>query len=251
MKTPKKNQRGARGNIVASHNRFGDYDRDRVSPTKLSTRALDRAWGNMTDLSDLWNEITEDQREGWWRLAVQVHSRPRLGQHGKLDGRLLFLKLNRVLATCGYPPLLDAPPLPKFTPNPVEGFAISRDRDGVVFKLKVAQTPVEDIMLFASPPRNPGRRYNSDYAFIGLLSPPENGECEFADQYLKKLLEWRRFDNKKYHLPLDGAKVFIRAVQQVNGWESEVAMFSAAALVPPRATKAERARRPPGSAKAR
>ena len=172
MKTPKKNQRGALGNIVASHNRFGDYDRDRVSPKQQFTPATERAWGNMIDLSDLWNEITEEQREGWWRLAVQVHSRTKVGQHGKLDGRLLFLKLNRVLCTCGYPPLRDAPQLPKFSPNPVQAFSISRDVHGVVFKLKVAQTPVEDIMLFASPPRNPGRRYNSDYAFIGLLSPP-------------------------------------------------------------------------------
>lgn len=251
MKTPKKNQRGALGNIVASHNRFGDYDRDRVSPTQQSTRALERVWGNMTDLSDLWNEITEEQREGWWRLAVQVHSRTKVGQQGKLDGRLLFLKLNRVLATCGYPPLIDAPPLPKFSPNPVKGFSISRDRDGVVLKLKVAQTPVEDIMLFASPPRNPGRRYNSDYAFIGLLSPPDNGESEFTDQYLKKLLEWRRFEDKKYHRALEGAKVFVRAVQQVNGWENEVAMFVAAAIVPPKAGRAERETRGSGAPKAK
>ena len=195
----------------------------------------------MADLSDLWNEITEEQREGWWRLAVQVHSRPRLGQKGRLDGRLLFLKLNRVLATCGHPPLLDAPPLPRFSPNPVQAFLITRDRGDVVLKFKVDQTPVEDIMIFASPPRNPGRRYNSDYAFIGLLSLPVDGECEFTDQYLKKLLEWRRFKDKKYHRPLEGAKIFVQAVQQVNGWESEVAMFVASAIVPRRADRAERA----------
>lgn len=53
MKTPKKNQRGALGNIVASRNRFGDYDRERVSPKEQSTPALQRVLGNMTDLSDL------------------------------------------------------------------------------------------------------------------------------------------------------------------------------------------------------
>lgn len=111
----------------------------------------------------------------------------------------------------------------------------------MVLKFKVDQTPVEDIMIFASPPRNPGRRYNSDYAFIGLLSLPVDGECEFTDQYLKKLLEWRRFKDKKYHRPLEGAKIFVQAVQQVNGWESEVAMFVASAIVPRRADRAERA----------
>jgi hypothetical protein len=249
MKTPKKNQRGALGNIVASHNRFGDYDRDRVSPKQQFTPAVQRAWGNMTDLSDLWNEITEEQRDGWWRLAVQVLSRKKVGQQGKLDGRLLFLKLNRVLATCGHAPIIDAPPLPSFSPNPVKGFSITRASDGVVFKLKLAQTPVEDIMLFASQPRNPGRRYNSDYAFIGLVQPPDDGESEFTDQYLKKLLEWRRMENKKYHRPLEGAKVFILAVQQVNGWESDVMMFLTAAVVPRNLGMAERKTRRPGTIK--
>jgi hypothetical protein len=133
----------------------------------------------------------------------------------------------------------------------VKGFSITRARDGVAFKLKVAQTPVEDIMLFASQPRNPGRRYNSDYAFIGLVSPPDDGESEFTDQYLKKLLEWRRLENKKYPRPLDGAKVFILAVQQVNGWESDVMMFVGTAVVPPKAAMAERKTRRPGAAKAK
>ena len=44
MKTPKKNQRGALGNIVASHNRFGDYDRDRVSPTQQFTPATEHSY---------------------------------------------------------------------------------------------------------------------------------------------------------------------------------------------------------------
>jgi hypothetical protein len=250
MKTRKKDQRGALGNIVASRNRFGDYDRDRVSPKKQSTPALQRVRENMTDLSDLWNDITEEQREGWWRLAVQVYSRTKMGQHGRLDGRLLFLKLNRVLATCGQAPLIDPPPLPRFGPNPVKGFSISQAGDGVVLKLTIDQTPVEDIMLFASPPRNPGRRYNSDYAFIGLLSPPYDGESEFTDQYLKKLLEWRRFEDKKYHRPLAGAKVFVRAVQQVNGWEREVATFRASALVPRQADRADRTTRRPRPQKA-
>jgi hypothetical protein len=32
MKRQKKNQRGALGGTVASRNRFGEYDRERVSP---------------------------------------------------------------------------------------------------------------------------------------------------------------------------------------------------------------------------
>ena len=58
-------------------------------------------------------------------------------------------------------------------------------------------------------------------------------------------------ETKKYHRPLDGAKVFIQAVQQVNGWESDVMMFVSAAIVPPRAARAARETRAPGPAKAK
>jgi hypothetical protein len=128
MKTRRKEERGALGHTVASRNRFGDYVRERVVPRNVSTPARRRVWSNMAALSDLWNQITEEQREGWHRLAGQVRTRPRLGQSGRLDGRLLFLKLNSVLATCGRPPLIDPPPLPQFGPNPVRGFAISEAR---------------------------------------------------------------------------------------------------------------------------
>jgi len=245
MKTLEVPQRGSRGNVVASRNRFGDYDRDRVSPDDNATPARRRVWGNMADLSDMWNRISEERRLAWRRLADQLHSRPRLGQYGRLDGRLLFLKLNRVLATCGRAPLLDPPPLPDLSPNPVTEFTITELKSRIALQLRLRKTPAEDIMLFASPPRSPGRAYNSDYGFLGLLPFPYDGLSNFTDQYLTKLKEWRILKEDKYHVPLPGAKIFLRAVQQVNGWENELGMFRAAAFVPatPAAAAMEMGRR--------
>ena len=44
------------------------------------------------------------------------------------------------------------------------------------------------------------------------------------------LLQW----HKSYHVPLEGARIFIRVWQQVNGFENEAGMFLANALVPAR-----------------
>jgi hypothetical protein len=247
LKTAKKLARGARGNVVASRNRFGDYDRERVSPDAHPTPARLRVWSNMGVLSDLWNEIGQARRIAWHRLADELHSRPRLGQFGRLDGRLLFLKLNRVLATCGREPLLDPPPLPELDQNPVAEFTIPEIQGRIALQLRLKRTPTEEIMLFASPPRPPGRSYNSDYAFLCLLSPPHDGLSEFTDQYLTKLKEWRKLKPDKYHVPLPGAKIFLRAVQQVNGWQNERGMFQAAAFVPgTRAAADMEQRRRPG-----
>jgi hypothetical protein len=239
MKRPKKHQSGALGDLVASRNRFGEYDRLRVSPKHPGTESQLEAWGNMKYLWGLWNELSEDQRVAWRSRALEFHTRPNMAQSGKLDGPLLFKKINRVLATCGRAPLFDPPLLPAFGPNPVEGFRIIKGRHGPLFKLQLspkiqwdARPELEDLMAYAWTPLNPGVDKNDLYAFIGLVGPPKAGELDFTDLYLRKLNEWRKLKPSRYHVPLEGAKVFIRVWQQVNGWENQLGMFRASAFIP-------------------
>ena len=232
-------QTGARGRIVASRNRSGQYQRARISPRQPGTAAQFGVWGNMATFSHLFNELSDERLAAWGRLADQVHSRPSLGQSGKLNGSQLFKKLNSVLATCQREPLLDPPPLPQFDRNPVEGFEVRVTRDRLVFKLKVsrkvrwqARPPLEDIMVYGWTPCNAGVSKNDLYAFLGLLRPPANGECDIKEMYLAKLAEWRKLEPKRYHVPLEGSRVFIRVWQQMNGWENQLGMFRASARVP-------------------
>ncbi|HVM49104.1 MAG TPA: hypothetical protein VMU04_13820 [Candidatus Acidoferrum sp.] len=233
-------QRGKRGNVVASWNRFGQYICERGPRKQPGTEAQMEAWRSMAMLSRVWNELEEERREAWRRRAGQVHSRPNLGQYGSLDGRLLFLKINRTLATCWREPALDPPPPPRFRPNPVRGFEIRLDDGLLVFALKLApgakrETPEgEDIMVFSWAPYNPGAATNTSYAFLGLLPPPEPGESDISDLYLRKLRLWRMLKHRRYHVPLAGARIFVRVWQQVNGWENELGMFRASAFVPRR-----------------
>ena len=93
---------------------------------------------------------------------------------------------------------------------------------------------LEDLMVFAWAPCNPGVGQNSHYAFLGLLPAPVRGEIDFTKLYLKKLEQWRRLKPKSYHIPLEGSRIFIRVWQQVNGWENELGMFRGNALTPAR-----------------
>ena len=232
-------QSGSRGKVVASRNRFGPFQCERVPRNQPGTAAQHGMWGVMKRLSRLWNELAEEQREAWRRLAEKVHSRPKLGQSGPLDGCQLFKKLNSVLATCGRELLLDPPPLPQFGPNPVIGFEARRDAGKLVFKLQVtrrarweARSPLEDLMVFGWTPCNAGAAKNSLYAFLGLVSAPVEWESDITAMYLAKLKQWRKLTDKRYHLPLEGSRVFIRVWQQVNGWENKLGLFQASALVP-------------------
>ena len=195
----------------------------------------------MTELSWLWNELSDERREAWYRLALEVESRHSLGQSGPLDGILLFKKINAVLRTCGRELLLDPPPLPAFSRNPVVGFIVRERRGGIALKVKVSpevrwedRPALEDLMVFAWAPCNAGVAKNSLYAFLGLLPVPQGGMCDITELFLKKLKEWRKLKHKRYHIPLEGSRIFIRVWQQVNGWENELGMFRGNALTPGR-----------------
>jgi hypothetical protein len=234
-------QKGKRGRIIASRNHFGPYQKELVSPKQPGTPAQREVWGNMTEFSRVWNELSDERRAAWRRRAEEVHSRTSLGQSGTLDGAQFFKKINTVLRTCGREPLLDPPARPVFGPNPVVGFTIRESRGEIALKLKISaracrdgRPPLEDIMVFAWAPCNAGADQNSHYAFLGLLPAPVRGESDITKLFFKKLKEWRKLKDKCYHISLEGSRIFIRVWQQADGWENELGMFRASALVPPR-----------------
>jgi hypothetical protein len=231
MKTLAGPQSGARGDVVASRNRSGQFLRKRVSPKNPRTAAQRRVRNYMRTFSRLWNKVTEAQRAAWCADACEVLSRPKLGKPRQLDGQKFFNKINTVLAICGQEPLLEPPPRPEFGPNPVVAFTATNGPRGIALMLSVSETPAEDIMVFASPPCNAGRSYCSNFSYIGLLPAPNEGISHITRLYLKKLKELKKL--KRYrHVALAGSRVFIRAVQQVNGWENKRYMFASSAVVP-------------------
>ena len=195
----------------------------------------------MSELSGLWNSLSGERRGAWGQLAANVPSRHSLGQSGPLDGILLFKKINSVLRTCGRELLLDPPPPPAFGPNPVEGFIVREHKGGIALKVKLSphlpwddRPAHEDLMVFAWAPCNAGVARNALYAFLGLLPAPAKGESDFTQLYLNKLKQWRKLKHRRYHLPLEGSRLFLRVLQQANGWKNELGMFQANALTPAR-----------------
>jgi hypothetical protein len=231
MKTLADPQSGARGDEVASRNRSGQFLRKRVSPKNPRTAAQRRVRKYMRTFSRLWNKITEPQRTAWCADACNVLSRPKLGKPRPLDGQKFFNKINTVLAICGREPLLDPPPRPEFGPNPVVALTATNGPGAIALRLSLREAPKEDIMLFASPPCNAGRSYCSNFSFIGLLPAPNEGISHIARLYLDKLKELKKL--KRYrHVALAGSRVFVRAVQQVNGWEDKRHMFASSTVIP-------------------
>jgi len=185
------------------------------------TPARRRARRHLAELSRMWNDLTEEQRMAWRRVARDVRSRVRKGHAYPLDGHKVFIKINSVLLLLDREPRTEPPPLPRFGQNPVGTLEIPGAGDRLALKLRVKEAPTEEIMVFASPPWKAGRTYCSDFRFIGLLPAPV--EC---------LSDITRLYIKKFGVPPLNTRIFIRAWQEVDGWENRGAMQITSQLVP-------------------
>ena len=196
---------------------------NRDGRTTSRTPAQRRARKHLGQFAHMWRELTEEQRTAWRRAATEMDRLVRNGQYYRLNGQQLFNKLNSVRALCGQEPLTDPPALPNFGPNPVEALRITGSGDRIALKLSLCGSPAEDIMVFASPPYSAGRQYCSDYRFIGLLPDAVEHLSDITRLYVKK-----------FGVPPANTRIFIRAWQQVDGWERRGQMTLTEALVPAR-----------------
>jgi hypothetical protein len=150
-----------------------------------------------------------------------VPSRKVFGKAGRLDGRGFFFKANLPRARLGQELLLEPTAQAAFGRNPAVAFTITNDKWDFAMELTLARAPTEEIMLWASPPCNVGKRRNWDYRVLGLLQTPVEGANNFRRLYVKR-----------FGVPPVGKRVFVRVRQQTNGWRGEP--WEGSAVVPPR-----------------
>lgn len=214
----------------------------RARGRKWLTAARQQSLRNMGEVARGWGELEEWEREEWRKRAKQerVRIRRKLTPENAdkprsraMRGQELYVKINRVLAQCGYERRRLPPPSPRFGPNPVTAeVKISRAQGRWVIKVGVQGAPVNDIMVFGAPPRRAGQGPGGSYAFLCLLPPPKNGESEISEPFLTKLKEWRKVKDARYHVPLEGARICIRTWPQDNGWEGKGRMMISQGLAP-------------------
>ena len=102
----------------------------------------------------------------------------------------------------------------------VQTLVVTNVAGNVSLQLQLSGKPGQYVLVFGARPQNPGVTYVDHYPFLGVL-PEEAGET--AD--INALYAAR------FGLPPAGKRVFIRTVQQINGWQDRPQTFSA--RVPP------------------
>ena len=194
------------------------------SKPRRRTPAQKRSFQHLGQTSSGWRELAEEQRTAWRRRAAGVRTRTRRRRSRPLRGQELYNKINSVLVLLGRERRTDPPPEPRFAPNPVDGFTVTGAGKTLALKLHLSAPLVQEIMVFASPPRSAGRSYCGDFRFLGLLPAPVECWSDITRLYIKK-----------FGLPPPNSRIFIRVWPEMDGWECRGAKWQADALVPARA----------------
>ena len=194
---------------VSYQGRYGNCQRQWVSPANLRTAARRHMRGGFGHFARAWGTLlTQAQREPWNVAGPKVQSAKRLSQSGKLTGQQLFQGLNSARWRIGKEILLTPPAPVVFNLNPVQNLTIANGEDGVRLLLRVTGPVTEDIMVFGQAPCSAGRSKRRNVAYLGLLPVPQNGMSDITDLYIAR-----------YGEPRAGEKVFIVTRQQKDGWE--------------------------------
>lgn len=140
-------------------------------------------------------------------MARTRQTHPVLGESSALSGYELAVQINMRLATFGLPMTPSPSPVPSFPENPVSGLSITGTGGAPSLKLVLSAQPVEFIVVLGARAQNPGVSYVDHYKILGLLPEPEGGLSDITDLYLAA-----------FKLLPAGKRVFIQALQQINGW---------------------------------
>ena len=201
-------QSGRLGTAVSYKTRSGQFRRRYVIPRDPRTQLQVSRRMALRRATYLWGSLTEAQRVAWTAVAHGVRTRRRLNQSGVLSGYLLFVKINCNLASLGLSTVTDPPDAPRFGPNPVGQLTITGTKGAIALKLEVSGKTGQYIVLLGTKPRSAGVTYVDHFTILGLLPDPVHGVSDVTDLFVGK-----------FGVPRAGSRVFIRTLQQINGWE--------------------------------
>jgi hypothetical protein len=194
--------------MVSVRTRFGQVRRRYAVPKDPKSPAQVRVRSAFGRVVTRWRTLTESQRAGWALRAEGVHSRPRLGQLGRLTGYLLFIKINSTLVYQGQPLVIVPPERPTFEANPV-GDVVATNTGGVPeLKVSVPSASAAPVIVLATRPRSAGVSFAKHFTILGVLPAAEAGYSNITDLYVAR-----------YGVPAAGTRIFIRTQQVLNGWK--------------------------------
>jgi len=195
-------QSGSQAHTTASHNRAGQYLRNRrvpVVPTRTDKQGVLR--GKFGSVSAAWQSLDTIAQNAWTSFAHGYPVVDALGQSIVLTGHQYFVGVNTSLLNAGTEMIL-TPPV-NTTINPVTPVDAYVDAGGT-FLVEFAPPAVDDFVLVGcSPVLSAGRSFNAQFSQFGVDAGAV-GVVDIGEVYAAQ-----------YGTPIEGKVIFSR-VRPVN-----------------------------------
>lgn len=105
---------GKGGSVVASHNRFGSYLRNRVIPVNPASGEQMSSRARFSNSATAWRNLTDVQRESWEAAAAEYVRTDAQGESFTYNGFTLYMSNNNVLRWANITPITTPDVAPTF-----------------------------------------------------------------------------------------------------------------------------------------
>ena len=163
-----------RGN-TRSHNRYGQYERNRRIPVNPRTPPQTARRAAQALCASTWRGLSPDQRFAWQSQAAYVPFTDSLGQVHTLSGEGFFCSINLGRIRRGQVLLSD--PLAILTFPDVSAVSAVGDASAQSLSVNWLSGNFEDgdlVEVYAGPPRSSGVSFDVDLRFLGFAAPDAN-----------------------------------------------------------------------------
>lgn len=199
---------GSYQGLTSSHNRYGQYVRNRSIPVNPASTAQGVVRARLSANAAAWRTLTALQRAGWESLGEQMERTDALGQTYTLNGFGAFCSVNNNKAMAGDASVTSAPAL--VTPSTILTATITL----TAAALSIAYTPTPmpaatRIVTYASAQTSAGRSFEADIRFIQVSAAAAASPVDAFTAY-----------QAKFGTPVVGNKVFFALVSYSGGFLS-------------------------------
>lgn len=158
---------GSQAGTTSSHNRFGQYTRNRSIPVNPRSTQQGVVRARLAANAAAWRTLTANQRAGWTDLGISINRSDALGQSYDLTGFLCYCMVNNNNVAAGNATTNDAPALT--TPAALLTAIITLT--AAAFSIAYTVTPLSAgsrLFTYVSPQRSAGVNFEGDYRLLAI-----------------------------------------------------------------------------------
>jgi hypothetical protein len=208
---------GSAAGTTWSHNRFGQYTRNRRTPVNPNTTQQGVVRARMSANAAGWRALTSAQRAGWESLGASITRADSLGSTYTLNGFMTYCSVNNNNVAAGNAVVADAPAIA--TPATILTATITLTAAGGVVSIAYTVTPLAAgarLFSYVSSQQSAGRSFNANYYLLAVSAAAAASPAVLTTAYAAK-----------FGVPVLGNRIFFSFQTYLAGFLSGPLVTSA------------------------